>query len=278
MADRENTLANYFSFIEKENHIITVKVDLRSYVDYERPLTDELVCEEMWEIVYEGHWNLAHAYIQQLGYTVIASSVGMHLKGKNGNPHIHFHFVIKQPFQVLTSKHSMIKTRYVKTLEPPEYLLFKQMSWKHMPIDDKKPLWCILSYPFKEKIRGPKEMYCLAGSDFIPYEIIELLELVGSDIYQSSVAQSERNEKSQQRKSEDLEELLQVAVKNRSAFKNFQQMQCWFDTVYLRKLAHHEGIHSLPDIVNFNKNLKKIGYMLNLFEYRQDPSARFDEF
>jgi len=278
MTDRENTLANYFSFIEKENHIITVKVDLMSYVDYERPLSDETVCEETWEIVYEGHWNLAHEYIQLLGYTVIASSVGMHLKGKNARPHIHFHFVIKQPFEVLTSKHSMIKTRYVKTLEPDSYILFKQMSFKHMPIDTKKPLWCILSYPLKEKIRGHKEMYCLAGSEYISSDIVELLELVGSDIYQSSVAQSERNEKSQQRKSEDLEELFLVAQKNRSAFKNFQQMQSWFDNVYLRKLAHHEGIHSLPDIVNFNKNLKKIGYMLNIFEYRQDSSARFDEF
>jgi len=254
-----------------------VKVDLRSYVDYERPLTDELVCEEMWETLYEKHWVLANSFIKAIGNDVIASSVGMHLNGKNANPHVHFHFVIKQPFKVLSSAHSMKKTRFCKELEPSDYLLFKQMTWKHMPIDEKKPLWCILSYPLKEKIRGYKEMYSL-GTSLIPREIVDLLELVGSDIYQSSVAQAERNEKSQQRKSEDLEELLQVAIKNRSEFKNFQQMQSWFDSVYLRKLAHHEGIHSLPDVVNFNKNLKKIGYMLNLFEYRQDPSARFDEF
>lgn len=276
MSVAQNTLAEYFSFINKENHVITVKVDLRSYVDYERPLSDELVCEETWEMLYEGHWDLAKKFIDSLGLTIIASSVGMHLNGKNANPHVHFHFVLKQPWKALTSAHSMRKTRFGNDLDPAEYLLFKQMTWKHMPIDDKKPLWCILSYPLKEKIRGFKEMYCLEETKILP-EIIELLELVGSDIYQSSVAQAERNEKSQQRKSDDLEELLQVALKNRTEYKDFGGMQGWFDTVYLRKLAHHEGIHSLPDVVNFNKNLKKIGYMLNIFEYKQDPSARFDK-
>jgi len=35
-----------------------------------------------------------------------------------------------------------------------------------------------------------------------------------------------------------------------------------------------EGIHALPDVVNYNRNLKKVGRALGIFKYMDDPSGK----
>ena len=271
MSDATGALESYFAFITDKQQVVTWKLDLKHYQDGESGI------DEWWQIA-EDHFHIALQYTSQTVGVVIASSAGMHLAGKNGKPHIHFHFVVDAPFVSITdSAKSMRKTRWLKDRENQDVILMKQMTVAYSPFDTGKPKWACLSYPLKEEHRGSGMMYrvVLPNQAYIvmPVEIVDLLEQVGTSIYNVALAIRERNEKCEKRKEDNLQDLYEFALAKRGCFTTFREMQEYFEDVYIGKLVE-AGIHELPDVVNFNRNLKKVGRMLRLFKYMDDSSAK----
>jgi len=272
MTDAQNTLAKYFSYFTEKHQVLTWKLDLKYYQD------GEMGEPEWWEVA-EEHYNIAMCFTTDTLGEIIASSVGLHLDGKNKKPHIHFHFVVDKPYELMTdSAKSMRKTRWLKNRDPQDEIYMKQMTVRYAPFDTDKPKWAVLAYPLKEGKRGSIRMYRItktgAGMVFMPVEIMDLLENTGTQIYQSALAIRERNDKSEKKREDNLQDLYDWAIKERSGFNTFREMQEHFEDKYIFKLVETEGLHSLPDVVNYNRNLKKVGRALGIFRYMDDPSGK----
>jgi len=273
MADTQNTLAEYFSFFsETEHQILTWKLDLRPY-------QDDKATEESWWIVAESHYYVALRFTNDTLGEVVASTVGMHLDGKNKNPHCHFHFVVKEPYKKLAdSAKSNRKHRWLRDKDIQDTVHMKRMTVAYAPFDSEKPNWSILAYPLKEGKRGSIRMYTVirpgAGMVSMPVQIIDLLESTATQIYQSTLAVRERNEKAEKKREDSLQELFEWAKKERGNFTTFYEMQEHFEDNYILRLVETEGIHSLPDVVNYNRNLKKVGRALGIFRYMDDSSGK----
>jgi len=272
MTDAQNTLANYFSYFTENHQVVTWKLDLKYYQDGESGETE-------WWAIAEDHFYIAMNYTTDTLGEVVASSVAMHLDGKNKKPHVHFHFVVNAPFKVLAdSAKSMRKTRWLKDRDAQDSVYMKHLTVAYSPFDTDKPKWAVLAYPLKEGKRGDIRMYRItrpgAGMVNMPVEIMDLLENTGTQIYQSALAVRERNEKAEKKREDNLQELFEWAKKERSNFNTFYEMQEHFEDNYILKLVEQEGIHSLPDVVNYNRNLKKVGRALGIFRYMDDLSGK----
>jgi len=272
MTDAQNTLADYFSYFTEKHQVVTWKLDLKYYQDGESGEP------EWWEIA-EDHFHIAMNFTTDTLGEVVASSVGMHLDGKNKKPHVHFHFVVNEPYKPLAdSAKSMRKVRWLKDRDPQDSVYMKHMTVAYSPFDTDKPKWSVLAYPLKEGKRGDIRMYRVirpgAGMVNMPVEIIDLLEVVATTIYQTAVAVRERNEKAEKKREDNLQELYDWAVKERSGYNNFREMQEHFEDKYLFKIVETEGLHALPDVVNYNRNLKKVGRALGIFRYMDDLSGK----
>jgi len=273
MTDTANTLEDYFSFFsEKEHQILTWKFDLRPYQE------DNATEAEWWKVA-ENHFDVAFRFTTDTLGEVVASSVGMHLDGKNKRPHCHFHFVVNKPYKNLSdSAKSNRKANWMRDRDTQDFIHMKRMTVQYAPFDTEKPKWSILAYPLKEGKRGGIRMYRVKPPGFgvvnMPVEIIDLLENTATQIYQSSLAIRERNEKAEKKREDSLSELYEWAKKERSNFATFYEMQEHFEDNYILKLVETEGIHALPDVVNYNRNLKKVGRALGIFQYMSDSSAK----
>lgn len=229
---------------------------------------------EEWEDLSFGKFDVLKKFLEANYGSVIYSSVGLHLGGKNGVPHIHFHFITDKSYESITSQaRSNRKSRWLKTESFETVNFIKRVSFMHKPFDaDKHTPWSFLAYPLKEGNRcRSMEFYIGLNS-----RILEFLLSVATTIYETAMAIRERNDKAQQRREDDLDELEEWAKDQykKGCFETFREMQEHFEDMYLAEKMEKEGIHGLPNVVKYNHNLKKVGKRLGIYRYCDDPSAR----
>lgn len=227
-----------------------------------------------WEDISNDKFEVLKKFLEANYGSVIYSSVGLHLGGKNGVPHIHFHFITDKSYESITSQaRSNRKSRWLKTESFEIVNFIKAVSFMHKPFDaDKHTPWSFLAYPLKEGNKCTSmEMYIGLSSRMLGF-----LLSVATTIYETAMAIRERNDKAQQRREDTLDELEQWARDEykKEGFQTFREMQEHFEDKYLAEKIEKDGIHGLPDVVNYNRNLKKVGRRLGIFRFCDDASAK----
>lgn len=229
--------------------------------------------EEIWEDVVYERFDVLKRYLSDNYGSIMYSSVGLHRLGKNGVPHIHFHFITDKSYESITSQaRSNRKTRWLKDEEPVAVNFIKDCSFMHKPFDAVYNPWSFLSYPLKEGHKTIRLCYYIG----ITSRILGFLLSIATTIYETQMAVRDRNDKAQQRRDDALDELEDWArdQRKKGAFETFREMQEHFEDLYLSEKMEKEGIHGLPDVVNYNKNLKKVGKRLGIFRFCDDASAK----
>lgn len=230
--------------------------------------------EEEWEEDLFDKFDVFRRFLTDKYGNVLYSSVGKHLGGKNGKPHIHFHYVLDSSYKSITSQaRSNLKARWCKDEEPRDVILMRRVSFAFTPFDGAKNTpWSFLSYPLKEGYKvNTMDVYIGLTS-----RILGFLLSVGTTIYETSRAIQERNEKAIHRQIDALDELYKFALEyyKKEAFTTFREMQLFFENFYLKQKVAEDGIHALPDPANYNRNLKKVGFALGVFRFCDDSSAK----
>jgi len=268
----DNPLNECFKYLGVTHQVVTFKYNVIS--EYAANLEE---IENWWDDA-EKRFYVARNFLAAKYERVLASSVGLHTRGVNAKPHFHFHFIVARQYAVRTaSAVSNEKVRWLRDQSSDTERYMREMTVKFSPLDVSMPVWQTLSYPLKERQRGPIEMYIMqrdGGDSIMPVEIIDLLESVGGQLFDVALALQERKQKTEIKKADDLQELYDWAVKNRSSFKTFREMQEYFEDVFLFKKIQADGVHALPEVNNYNRNLKKVGRALGIFRYCDDLSAK----
>lgn len=275
MADT-GLLERSFSYLKAQHQVVTFKLNV--FAPNFDDAIDDVIIENWWDQV-EGHFCIARNFLAAKYGNILACSAGLHTQGNNRRPHMHFHFIVDRPYVVgrTSSAASNERARWVREQSEQTEKSFKEMTIKFSPLDPTKPLWQILAYPLKERKRGSCHMYQMirdGGPYQMPVEIVDVLEQVGSNIFDAALALQERKEKAEIKKADDLQELYNWAFKNRSSFNTFREMQEYFEDVFLFKKIQADGVHALPEVNNYNRNLKKVGCALGIFRYCDDLSAK----
>lgn len=256
--DAPVSLEDFFKpLIKSESQVVNVKWNVPFEV-YEAEGTNAQ--DEM-----SDRFNYVYHFLNVRYGEVICSSVGLHEEGENSKPHWHFHFIVSKPFAKRSSQAiSNERAKFYLTQDDVVVSKMKECTYKFAPLDDTLPLWQTLSYPLKEKKRSidPGHYIGLTAS------VVNMLENVGSEIYLARLAHHERVEKSLKRKADDLQELFDYCKTNRSDFPadSYRGMLEYLDETFIKKQLY-EGIHYLPDPVNYVKNCKKVGVALGLIKY-----------
>lgn len=272
-------LEETFSYLGVTNQVVTFKYNIPDPVP--ECITGNLLVDpvpwteaEMWEFA-RPHFHTAFNFLQDRFDGVLACSVGLHLHGVNAKPHAHFHFVVNRQYKTRSSScicnEKMAWCRRQKDCYTSECNM-KNMTVKFEPLDISKPKWQTLSYPLKERLRGDIEMYLMMRDGALApmqVEVIDLLENVGGQLFDAALALRERKEKAEKAQEDNLEELYNIALKNRACFSTFRQMQEYLEDIYIG----NKKLHELPVAKNYNNNIKKVGRMLGIFRYCDDSSA-----
>lgn len=229
--------------------------------------------EESWEDVVYEKFNVLKTFLTDNYGEILYSSVGLHSLGKNGIPHIHFHFITNKSYESITSQaRSNRKSRWLKEQSYETVNFMKECSFMFKPFSESHTPWSFLAYPLKEGHRVHSLDYYIG----ITSRIIEFLLSIATTIFETAMAIKERNDKAQQKRDDTLEELEEWArdQKKKGAFETFREMQEHFEDIYLAEKMEKEGIHGLPDVVNYNRNIKKVGRRLGIFRFCDDASAK----
>jgi len=229
--------------------------------------------EEVWEDVVYEKFDVLKRYLSDNYGEILYSSVGFHSLGKNGVPHIHFHFITNKSYESITCQaRSNRKARWLKNESVATVNFMKECSFMFKPFDDSHTPWSFLAYPLKEGHRVHSLDYYIG----ITSRIIGFLLSIATTIFETAMAIKARNDKAQQKRDDTLEELEEWArdQKKKGAFETFREMQEHFEDIYLGEKMEKEGIHGLPDVVNYNRNIKKVGRRLGIFRFCDDPSAK----
>lgn len=258
-------LEDVFSYLGETTQVVTFKLNVPELVVAE---------EQMWSLA-KDHFHTAFNFLQDKYDAVLACSVGLHVDGVNKKPHFHLHFVVSRQYKTRSSssicnEKTLWCRRQKEAFQVEGHM--KAMTVKFSPLDVSAPKWQTLSYPLKERKRGDIEMYLMVRDGALapmPVEVLDLLESVGGRLFDEALALRERKEKAEQRQEDNLEELYQIALKYRSCFSTFRQMQEFFEDSYLG----NKKLHELPVAKNYNNNIKKVGRMLGIFRYCDDSSA-----
>lgn len=258
--DERQTLEVYFEgLVRPEFQVVNVKWNI-SFEQYEAHGNDAQ--EEM-----EMRFNDCRNFLRCRYGTVICSSVGLHEEGENGRPHWHFHFIVSQPWKSRNSSTiSNERTRYYSTQPHDVVMRMKECTMKFAPVEGSLPLWQTLSYPLKEKKRSQNHEQYIG----LTAPVVNMLEIVGHEIYLAKKGHHEREEKLAKRKADDLSELLKVCEAGHMGqeFTSFREMTLWLDNTFIQK-QKFSGVNCLPDPVNYVKNVKKIGVYIGLIKYSE---------
>lgn len=231
--------------ISDESTVITVKVDLTDDYDYDmRP-----------------SWSLIdiRSYLDDCGVNVIALSSGLHLKGKNQKPHLHYHFITEHHLPP-TNPSQHRKRWMIKTNRD-----LSDCSFKYQNIKQNMPRYGILAYPLKEGLYlRPNTSYEWFGEKMTQAMFNFLLE-VGQSIYQKEIGLKMRQDKCEERKKVSLNELFELCKTNSSHFHNLKSMLVWLDENYIAKLELDE----YPDPKNYKTNCQKICVALGKLKYSE---------
>lgn len=199
-------------------------------------------------------------------------SVGLHLDGIRGKPHVHIHYIIPVRFQLKTaSARSNSKVRFIQHMnedEGMEWGPMKELTFKFEPLDLGMPKWQTLAYPLKERQRSPIRRHYYYFKDdtqkLMPSVLVDALENVGGAIFEAARGIRERQEACKARKLNNLEEMYKFAIENRSKFKTFREMREFFE---VELLGPDVPLAEIPVIKNYNNNVFIVGKKLGLVRY-----------
>lgn len=261
--NEEQSLAKLSELIPDVATVCTVK--------YQLPLTIVDNSAQLWASVDEKMQFATMWLAHEVGIPKFMT-IGLHLDGIRGKPHVHMHYIIDARFQLKTaSARSNSKVRFIQRMndeEGMEWGPMKELTFKFEPLDLGMPKWQILAYPLKERLRSPHEnhyYYFKADTKKImPKVLIDALENVGGAIFDASRAIRERQESHKARKLNNLEEMYKFAMDNRSKFKTFRQMREFFE---IELLGPDVPLEEIPVIKNYNNNVFIVGKKLGLVSY-----------
>jgi len=212
----------------------------------------------------------AKNFVEDCFGTILFSSCGLHLKGRNKIPHYHFHAILKSfkpPSNMTVKKNGWIA-------KDPTERQMPNSSIQITPINHSMPKYHVLTYPLKE---GTMPNHYedvdddLVSRVFIDYTVknkrmakkyMDFLLSVGNEIYQTELAANHRREKCEQRKKDKLNELFDLCDANKDKFYDFPSMLIWLDE-YIFELPLNEK----PDIRNFRSNAEKVANKLRMLKY-----------
>lgn len=188
-------------------------------------------------------------------YDIICSTAGLHLNGKRKIPHIHISVIEKSGFT--HSNYSKHRSDYFRR-NGIDVGMFKITS-KVQQIELDKPKYSSLSYPLKERRRlGKKYFYYAPNYEFMDKKLIDILEEIGSTIYETEIAVNERRDKFEERKRTALQEILDVSKSSNA--KTFDELVWYLEKEYLRPLE----FGTRPTSKNYKEYVIQAGYELGL--------------
>jgi len=261
---QERTLANFSELIDDVATVVSVKYQLPHNLVDDR--------EALWKAVND-RIDFTGGYIEKEVGNIVAQTVGLHLAGIAGKPHVHIHYICNTKFEIKTSaSRCNSKTRYIQKMnkdEGQEWGTFSELSFKYSPLDTTMPKWQILAYPLKERERSlmPFHYYYWKNSErkYMPKALVDALENVGGAIFDASKAIRERQDAHKARKLNNLQEMYKFGLENRSKFKTFREMREFFEDTLLN--PQEIDLEDIPVIKNYNNNVFIVGKKLGLVRY-----------
>lgn len=217
--------------------------------------------------------SIVHEFIEWRNIEIVASSAGVHTRGKNGIPHAHYVFIAKFP-QKIDNKHSRHWDKFRRLKYPLTSLSTISFRYDLMRAD--KPCWQILSYPLKERNYLGNLWYTIKGN-LMENDIKIFLENLGSRLFEEQIAIQERNEACEERKKEKLlnmyEETLSYLAENPDAFSNNVLLFLnWAET----KFVKHQPIDQSPMYDSFSKNAIHVAQKIGLVSYTTMMKSKYN--
>lgn len=200
-----------------------------------------------------GYYSV-EAYFRDYKLDIVYSALGLHLNGENKKPHVHYHLIVKElPSGTFISNNSQHRKRW-NSKEGNEIYSFDNVSIRFPKKEN--PVWCLLSYPFKEGLP-------IKVGTKIPQLYYKFLLEYGKNLYQVSLGNRARNEACDERKKVALLSLAKLCEDHKSEFADYRQMVIWLDTNYIDTLPLEEK----PDPRNYKTNCQKIAIHLGKLKY-----------
>lgn len=261
--NEEQSLEKLAELIPDVATVVTVKYSLPALVDDD---------ERLWKAV-DDRVEFCSMWLEKEVGLPNFMSVGLHLDGIRGKPHVHIHYIIPVKYQLKTaSARSNSKIRFIQAcIETEGYeweSINQNLTFKFAPLDLGMPKWQILAYPLKERQRSPmiKHYYCYKDNTkkYMPSFLVDALENVGGAIFEAARGIRERQEACKARKLNNLEEMYKFAIENRSKFKTFKEMREFFE---VELLGPDVPLAEIPVIKNYNNNVFIVGKKLGLVRY-----------
>lgn len=201
--------------------------------------------------------------IEQAKSDVIIATAGIHFKGKNEKPHLHYCVAcknFKKPSNCTNWKKAWIKKSGVED----DY--FEGWSFKFKNLMEAKCKYNPLAYPFKEGHVVKRGCWVLRDEKrvSIPFEVVSFMEARGKQLYAEAMARHESEERRVAFNNNTLGEMLSFAVENKGEFSTKEEMAQFFETEWLNKF---ENVCDKPAWNNYEKNLKVIAQHLGLYNW-----------
>lgn len=209
--------------------------------------------------------NWIREYLEDSGVLVLASSVGLHLKGKNQIPHIHYHVMAMNVVKPTNPSDHRRRWLNKKVNQGKD---FGDLSIKYQKLDSNSPKYGFLSYPLKE---GCCPKWALKSNDFMVIESrkmtneeYQFLKSVGVSIYEKHCGLRLRQDKCEERKQLALLTLYVLCDEHKNEFASYKSMVEWLDVNYIDKLKE---ISEFPDPKNYKTNTQKVCVKLGYLKY-----------
>lgn len=194
-------------------------------------------------------------YLRNSKIDIKASTCGLHLEGKNKEPHIHFHAIIPISCISKENRNSTFISNPSKHRKDKSF--FDTWSMKSEPLDAKQPKFKFLSYPFKEgrniSTAGSSCLATFSGKPMVK-AMVDFLVSIGNTIYEEEKAKNLIRDKSEERKKQNYLELLELGENSGITFKNFRHLCEWYEVNWVEKMDREKPL----DISNYKKNLQSI--------------------
>lgn len=261
--NEEQSLVKLAELIPEVATVVTVKYSLPT------ALVDDT--EKLWEAVDDRIEFASMWLTKEVGLPEFMS-VGLHLDGIRGKPHVHIHYIIPVKFQLKTaSARSNSKVRFIQYMNEDqgmEWGPMRELTFKFEPLDLGMPKWQTLAYPLKERQRSPYKHHYYYFKEGLrktmPDVLVDALENVGGAIFEAAKGIRERQESYKARRLNNLEEMYKFAKENRSKFKTFREMREFFEE---ELLGPDIPLEEIPVIKNYNNNVFIVGKKLRLVRY-----------
>lgn len=230
---------------------ISIKINLPTDIDVSNVLLTG--CDQLTSAYY---------YIKEVYKTeILASTVGLHLKGEHAIPH--FHYACITPWFKPPANNSTYKARF---LAKDQSYNLDNTSFKISRFEQNTPKYQSLSYPLKEGhplVAGSLQykQFFRFQSQVMDRETFRFLLDTGVSIYNTQLGLRLRQDKTEDRKKQSLLDIYNI-VKDKK-FSNFSELKNYLEDHYLAKLSLEEK----PKFSNYRDNLYAIGNTLGIYRY-----------